>query len=238
MTHKRTLVVGDTHGAYNGLIQALQRADFEPERDRLICLGDVQDGWSEAPRIIDFLMGLDSRGSLIYCLGNHDAAFIEFVDGGCKRHIMEGHGGYVTRYVYSQQDIDVALRHAEWLRAQRHAFQDEDGSIYVHAGWSPEYAFDNPGQKNMQEYLWNRSFWQGMYEGRNYAKHHKQVFVGHSPTIRHKPFTDKPMQRRNVWNLDTGAAFTGRVTVMDANTHEYWQSDKCKDLYPLERGRN
>jgi serine/threonine protein phosphatase 1 len=46
------------------------------------------------------------------------------------------------------------------------------------------------------------------------------------------------MNKCNVWNVDTGAAFTGRITVMDIDTKRYWQSDVVKDLYPGEPGRN
>ena len=39
-------------------------------------------------------------------------------------------------------------------------------------------------------------------------------------------------------NVDTGAAFVGKLTLMNVDTLEYWQSDTVKDLYPNEKGRN
>ena len=45
------------------------------------------------------------------------------------------------------------------------------------------------------------------------------------------------MNRCNVWNLDTGGGYEGRLTIMDINTKEFWQSDNMKTLYPNERGR-
>ena len=45
-THK-TFVVGDIHGGYKSLMQVLGRAKFDYEKDTLICLGDVADGWPE-----------------------------------------------------------------------------------------------------------------------------------------------------------------------------------------------
>ena len=41
---KRTLCVGDIHGGYKSLLQVLQRCNFNPEEDQLICLGDYVDG--------------------------------------------------------------------------------------------------------------------------------------------------------------------------------------------------
>jgi serine/threonine protein phosphatase 1 len=47
-----------------------------------------------------------------------------------------------------------------------------------------------------------------------------------------------PMNAANVWNVDTGAAFTGRLSAIDIDTKEVFQSDIVKDLYPNEIGRN
>ncbi len=43
----KTFVIGDIHGAYRALRQCLERSTFDFEKDRLICLGDVCDGWPE-----------------------------------------------------------------------------------------------------------------------------------------------------------------------------------------------
>jgi len=46
------------------------------------------------------------------------------------------------------------------------------------------------------------------------------------------------MQACNVWNIDTGAAFNGRLTGINVETKQYWQSDIVQQLYPNEKGRN
>ena len=40
-----------------------------------------------------------------------------------------------------------------------------------------------------------------------------------------------------IWDLDTGAGWGGKLTIMDANTEEYWQSDSGDDLYGPNQGR-
>jgi serine/threonine protein phosphatase 1 len=49
---------------------------------------------------------------------------------------------------------------------------------------------------------------------------------------------ETPIQAQNVWNVDTGAAFKGRLTALDIVSKEYWQSDPVWKLYPNENGRN
>jgi serine/threonine protein phosphatase 1 len=57
----------------------------------------------------------------------------------------------------------------------------------------------------------------------------RRIFIGHSSTINWK--TDRPMRAANVWNLDTGAGSGGRLTIMDVETREFWQSDLMRELY-------
>ncbi|RZJ71145.1 MAG: serine/threonine protein phosphatase, partial [Flavobacterium sp.] len=65
---------------------------------------------------------------------------------------------------------------------------------------------------------------------------YKEIFIGHTPVTRIGKMV--PVQMANVWNVDTGAAFKGPVTMMDADTKEFWQSDAVYTLYPEENGRN
>ena len=94
-------------------------------------------------------------------------------------------------------------------------------------------------------------------EGTNKSKRfrkHEELFIGHTATTNwkckphYKEWTDDlrqmqnrpitvPMNRCNVWNLDTGAGWTGKLSIMDIDTKEYWQSDLTKDLYKDEKGR-
>jgi serine/threonine protein phosphatase 1 len=46
------------------------------------------------------------------------------------------------------------------------------------------------------------------------------------------------MNAQNIWNIDTGAAFYGKLSCMDINTKEVFQSDPVQTFYPDEKGRN
>ncbi len=49
--------------------------------------------------------------------------------------------------------------------------------------------------------------------------------------------TTLPMHVCNIWNLDTGGGWYGKLTIMNLQTKEYWQSDYVQDLYPKSDGR-
>jgi serine/threonine protein phosphatase 1 len=63
-----------------------------------------------------------------------------------------------------------------------------------------------------------------------------EIYIGHTPTLNYQKET--PMNGSNVWNIDTGAAFTGKLTCLDIHTKRFWQSDTLQSLYPNESGRN
>jgi serine/threonine protein phosphatase 1 len=65
---------------------------------------------------------------------------------------------------------------------------------------------------------------------------YNEIYIGHTPTLYYN--IDVPMQGCNVWNIDTGAAFTGKLTCLDIETKVFWQSNTLQSLYPNEKGRN
>ncbi len=51
-----TFVMGDIHGGYKALVQCLQRAQFDYQRDTLIQLGDIADGYDEVFACVEELL--------------------------------------------------------------------------------------------------------------------------------------------------------------------------------------
>ncbi len=80
---------------------------------------------------------------------------------------------------------------------------------------------------------------------------HKEIYIGHTATTNwiNKPHLPEfkhqkdsgpikvPMHRCNVWNMDTGAGFNGRLSIMDIDTKELFQSNLVKELYKGGHGR-
>ncbi len=80
---------------------------------------------------------------------------------------------------------------------------------------------------------------------------HKEVYIGHTPTINWKLNTQKkykktkirklgittPINIQNIWNVDTAAGYGIKLTILDIETKEYFQSDLVGTLYPDEKGR-
>ena len=64
----------------------------------------------------------------------------------------------------------------------------------------------------------------------------EEIFIGHTPVTRINRTT--PTRCANVWNIDTGAAFKGPLSIIEVGSKEVWQSAPLPSLYPNENGRN
>ncbi len=246
MSIKRTLVLGDIHGAYKALIQCLERMNYEPETDRLIFLGDLVDSWSQTKEIIDFIIQVPNKISL---LGNHDEWALYHY--GSMEHYNEMsiqewmlHGGEATlKSLGEKEKIDP--KYVEFFKSMK-LYHEEDGKLFVHAGISllEKNNGEIPKMEEQHPYclLWDKQFARDMYEYRNsktiVKAPYDEVFIGHCPVSTFNMYYTTPQNFLNVWLLDTGAGADGRLTIMDIETKEYKQSDLCKKLYPDEKGRN
>ncbi|TVZ52815.1 metallophosphoesterase [Dokdonia sp. Hel_I_53] len=240
----RTLVIGDIHGGLRALEQVLERASVSVE-DHLIFLGDYVDGWSESAAVIDFLIALSLKQKTTLIRGNHDDLVQQWLEGRAMSPKWMQHGGQSTIDSYksrSEREIDA---HIAFYKTFKDYYIDSKNRMFCHAGFQnlngPEHEW------HCTVFYWDRTLWEmvcAMREDFNpkdllYPKRlllFSEIFIGHTPTTRIHKTT--PVQMANVWNVDTGAAFKGRVSIMDVDSKEFWQSDPLPSLYPNEDGRN
>jgi len=240
----KTFVVGDIHGAYKALLQILERANVNTG-DRLVFLGDFVDGWGQSPEVIDHLIGLKSSHNCIFIRGNHDDLLLGWLKTGQYSEEWFNHGGRSTMDRYNAMDDNKKQIHILFLESLADYYLDEDNRLFVHAGFTNLNGVKHEYFSRM--FYWDRTLWETALslnpelavEDPLYPKrftHYKEVFIGHTPVTRIGQTT--PVQKANIWNVDTGAAFKGPLTIMDADTKEYWQSEPAHELYPEENGRN
>lgn len=239
----RTFVIGDIHGALRALDQLLGRIGLR-RNDRLIFLGDYVDGWSQSAQVIQRLMELEGQYNCVFIKGNHDVWCEEWLAGGSPDVNWLLHGGLATVASYDTVREQQRLVHLEFFNRMRNYFIDED-RLFIHAGFSSMHGPEN--EHYSSNYSWDRTLWETALaldarikkSSYRYPKRlllFDEIYIGHTPTVNYDVY--KPMRAHNVWNVDTGAAFDGRLTALEVHTKEYWQSDIVLSLYPGEKGRN
>jgi len=239
----KRFVVGDIHGAYLALLQVLEKSGFAYKKDLLICLGDVADGWSQVVECFEELLKVNN---LVYILGNHDSWFLDWLKTGTTPYIWTSQGGDASIASYIRESgaerRELVKRHIKFLEKAVAYYVTEDNKLFVHGGfnWGRPIA-----EQDIYDLTWDRNllsaalYWQsngkkGLKEDR--IKDYDEVFIGHTTTSR----VDSkllPLHASNVWALDQGAGWEGKLTIMDIDSKEFWQSDVVKTLYPNEHGR-
>jgi serine/threonine protein phosphatase 1 len=153
---------------------------------------------------------------------------------------------------------DIDVDHWKFFMHQNLYYHDtERNYFFCHAGWDRENLVSRVREICPYEFYWDRELWQkAMSAGPDVklktADNFDCVFIGHTATTnwsaREKATKhgiiipqggkiDWPLYMGGIWNLDTGAGWSGRLTIMDVDTKQYWQSDQVEHLYPDETVR-
>lgn len=226
----RKLVIGDIHGGYRSLMQALERANFNEKEDLLIGLGDYVDGWSESFQVVEYLRKLPNFTGV---LGNHDDFFLNYLNTFIRERIWTSQGGKQTLKSYKNKTEYFDL-HKVFLE-NLPLFLEIDNKLFVHGGFKNHPITHN----NKFTLTWDRNLFTKVFSNKYIVEigtRYDEIFIGHTTTSRLKPDLT-PAFKDGLWALDQGAGFEGKLTIMDIHTHEYWQSDLAEKLYPEEKGR-
>ena len=239
-----TFVIGDIHGGLKALQQVINRANVTTN-DKLIFLGDYVDGWSETPAVLDFLIDLSATYSCVFMQGNHEEMLVKWLKKEDDNELWRFHGGEATVQAYQNIPLKTIEKHISFLEKLNEYYIDDKNRLFVHAGFTHLKGVVFEYFRGML--WWDITLWEtAMAVDGNLSadsirypqrlKLYKEIYVGHTPVIRFG--ASAPMNFANVWNVDTGAAFTGKLSILNVDTKEYWQSDSLPDLYPAEKGRN
>ncbi len=230
----KRFVVGDIHGAHKALDQCLERSEFDRKKDLLISLGDICDGWPEVDKVFDELLNVTH---LRVILGNHDAWALRWMREGWEGDEWVNQGGAGTLESYQNDRQRVPKAHLALL-SKAAPFFELDNKLFVHGGFNPSLDI---GEQDLEVLLWDRSLLAEAIGKNNKSPQARfgkwdDIFVGHTPSENYG--TLEPIHACNVWCLDTGGGWSGKLTLMDIDSHDYWQSDIVPTLYPGTVGRS
>jgi serine/threonine protein phosphatase 1 len=250
----KVFVMGDIHGAHKALVQCLERSGFNKEEDVLIQLGDVADGWNEVYECVEELLTIKK---LIPIMGNHDQWWAEFLQTGQHPSWQQGGLGTLESYcrnlgknyqrtavgvTASLHPSDIPDTHRNFFLKDQVPYFETGKVLFVHAGIDREKTLDDQLTNEPWELFWDRELWkqaQSCAEGQQLKSVDgwEHIYIGHTQVYNHKNQDCKPLTKGGVTNLDTGAGWNGKLTMMDIKTKEIFQSDFVKDLYPDQKGR-
>lgn len=238
----KRFVVGDIHGRFEALKEVLTKSNFDLANDLLIVLGDIVDGGYFTYEVVEQLLQVKN---IVYIIGNHDEWWMDHLKSGWAEAIwitqggantIRSYGGRVEIPDYVTDDVKIDLSDLRIPQTHKDFFNKGvyyyvmDNMVFVHGGFNPRV----PLQKHEKHtLLWDRNLLLTAQKKPIYrndtldiTKNNvwDKVFVGHTTTQQFSGSTD-PLKFNNLWMVDTGAGWTGKLTIMDVDTEEYWQSE-------------
>lgn len=234
----RILITTDNHGILKAVKQTFERCEFNPNEDLLINLGDVVDRGAESAELVQFYIDLSEECLFkpLFIKGNHDDYCHKWLKSGEISMEWLMNGGTETIDSYIRTGYLDSESHLNFFNEMFDFYIDTKNRGYVHAGFTSHSGL---GDDNPNTYYWDRTLWELAMNDKTEQltkelkmfEAHKEIFIGHTPTLNWGE--TEPMNKHNIWNLDTGAGYAkGRLTIMDANSKEIWQSDIIEELYP------
>lgn len=252
-------VMSDIHGCYDQMMLALQK--WNPEKEKLIVLGDLIDRGPDSLLVVRQLMNLkQAYGDQVVVLkGNHDESFVAWLssdDDDLAFYYMEAHVETVKSFFGYDKDGVKKFKKSTRTQRGKHIqyhfkkeiaflrnlpmYHEEDHTIFVHAGI------------NLNIHNW-RDDTRCMNEIRNpfiYSSKiaPKRVFFGHTPTtlIRSDQELGESLDA-SIWysdkqdkvGLDGGCCFDGgqlnavRVNHLGCVTEEFVINDSQLFIAPV-----
>lgn len=227
----QTYVMGDLHSNYKGLIEALQKTNFDYENDILYFVGDLCDGIGN--ECYECMKELLKIKNFFPCMGNHDLFLKKWVlDGVLNKKWLEMNGDKTIENLMQYEDYkDLTFKYFEKVKS----WYLINNNIICHGGLDLKKPVNN--QKELIFSI-NRDLYK---KAKNADKQKtklkiryniendiiiKNVIIGHTPTKNNLPdFVS------NVINIDTGSGRNGRLTFFNLKTKEYYQTQTTKKLY-------
>ncbi len=211
-TQGRDYAVGDIHGHFSRLEATLERARFDPNRDRLFSVGDLVDRGPESPRALEWL----NQPWFHAVQGNHEVLTRQYVDQDPQldpRDYLGSGGAWFMESPPSQQR-EYAERFAQLpVALEIETAQGLVGLVHAHCPF--------PSWTTLREYLsgalpyvieleetfqWSRARLKARDESE--VRDVRAVVVGHTPLRR-------PRRLGNVWHIDTAGWSEGYFSLLE-----------------------
>ncbi|MEM5387373.1 metallophosphoesterase [Paraburkholderia phymatum] len=241
----RDFVVGDIHGCFGQLRAELEARHFDPQRDRLFAVGDLVDRGPESDCVLEAV----ERYRIRSVKGNHEDVIVRWHHGEEQALSLLGNGA--NWLLDRAEDMDWVDRIADYMASLPYVIEieTEHGIVgIVHADspasdWATfvrEIERESPNGSMRRKAIWARTRWKtykphpepsrntlrGLLDRAKRSVRAQAHPVGHVDNVTavivgHTPVSGVTA-KDNVINIDTGAVYGGKLTIMDLADVPQW----------------
>jgi serine/threonine protein phosphatase 1 len=229
---ERILAIGDVHGCENELNELIVKVKYNPDKDRLIFLGDLLDKGYNPKGVLERVIQLTKMYGTEVVGGNHEEIFLEWLEGKSEyrnhAYFDSKVGGKNTVISYypkfkksANQDkarnhiVKHYQEHIKFLENLPHYIETQN-YIFVHAGIDPK-------QKNWKNTSVNdfKRIRTDFHD--NKIEIDKKIVFGHTPTRR----LHKEDDCYEIWvsdnkiGIDGGCVYGGWLHCLEIKDNQY-----------------
>jgi serine/threonine protein phosphatase 1 len=151
---------------------------------------------------------------------------LHWMKTGVELPVWWHQGGMRTAESYDFDYENVPKSHMKFLEDMIPYYKDEQNRVFVHGGFIPDKPIE---EQDIDILTWDREL-MCAYAPKGEIPGYKHVFVGHTTTQHFGrdykiPDCMVPLTFHNLTAMDTGGGWNGRLSMMDVDTFEYWQSE-------------
>ncbi|CNI21264.1 MULTISPECIES: metallophosphoesterase [Yersinia] len=202
--YRRIFIVGDIHGCYKKLMNALDSVQFERASDLVVSVGDLADRGAQNIECYELLNAYWFRA----VRGNHEQMALDVLAGGEPDTWIANGGRWFFLLEESQKhQAERLIKRAEELPLVIEVNTDSGKYVIAHADYpADEYVYGKPVSEQLV--VWNRKRLNAAMKGESQEIVGADKFIfGHTPLV-------TPSLFKNQLYIDTGAVFGNTLTLI------------------------
>jgi serine/threonine protein phosphatase 1 len=225
MKSGRIIAIGDIHGCSVALSALIQAIDPAPE-DTVVFLGDYIDRGPDSRGVLDQVIALAERCSVVPLLGNHEEMLLAALEGPSEVRFwlkfggMEALASYGYRSGQEPRPADlptlIPAGHLEFIRKCRDFFE-MPSHIFVHAYYDPDRPLHEQSKEGMR--------WASLPCIPKPHSSGKVAIVGHS-----EQRTGEILDLGFLKCIDTCCQGGGWLTALDVGNGKVWQANTAGQM--------
>lgn len=206
--------IGDIHGCLDHLERLLEEVNPDLHRHKLVFIGDYIDRGPNSKGVVEYIIRLRKLypPENIICLkGNHEAMFLDFLNG-IQPELFLFNGGRSTLREYWGERWDrlkhlrLPPEHEEFFLSLKNYYETPD-YIFVHGGLKPGVPL---AEQKEEDLFWIRGEFIASFEDFG-----RRVIFGHTPLR-------NPLIMPNKIGIDTGCVYGNLLTCVRLPAEEFY----------------
>ena len=204
---QKYLIIGDVHGCVEQFSEILKYT----QDDRIpVSCGDLIDRGPDSRLVLWIVAGMVRRGEALCVRGNHDDKLLRYLSG---KNVTQSHGlGETIRQIEAYDRVEDKEDLREFLESLPTRLELDGGKLVIVHGAEAIFGESDKRARslNLYSYTTGKTTPEGFPERLKWANQ----FHGGYTIVHGHDVVEEVSCINNVWNVDTGCVFGGKLSAL------------------------